>query len=149
MSGSGISWAICKCAPRSRQITTPAPHRSVFLQAGCPSGFLPPNQQHQRTEGISVVIIIISGNNYSIRCLNKFCVFLVFLGGSLPHRKGDRDAAFCQILCTMLNMQPLYFSIRVFSCILLRFLHALNFLAAADWHNKSYLLSSSCYYCGY
>ena len=35
MSGSGISWAICKTAPRSRQITTPAPHR--FLQAGCPS----------------------------------------------------------------------------------------------------------------
>ena len=37
VSGSGISWAVCKSAPRSRQITTPAPHRSVFLQAGCPS----------------------------------------------------------------------------------------------------------------
>ena len=37
VSGSGISWAICKSAPCSRQITTPAPHRSVFLQAGCPS----------------------------------------------------------------------------------------------------------------
>ena len=28
MSGSGISWVICKSAPRSRQITTPAPHQS-------------------------------------------------------------------------------------------------------------------------
>ena len=37
MSGNGISWAICKSAPRSRQITIPAPHYSVFLQAGCPS----------------------------------------------------------------------------------------------------------------
>ena len=37
VSGNGISWAICKCAPRSRQITTPAPHYSVFLQARCPS----------------------------------------------------------------------------------------------------------------
>jgi len=37
VSGSGISWAICKSAPHSRQITTPAPHYSVFLQAGCPS----------------------------------------------------------------------------------------------------------------
>ena len=37
MSGSGISWAICKSASRSRQITTPVPHHSVFLQAGCPS----------------------------------------------------------------------------------------------------------------
>ena len=32
-----ISWAICKSAPRSRQIATPAPHHSVFLQARCPS----------------------------------------------------------------------------------------------------------------
>ena len=36
MSGSGISWAVCKSAPHSRQITMPAPHYS-FLQAGCPS----------------------------------------------------------------------------------------------------------------
>jgi len=37
VSGNGISWAVCKCAPHSRQITTPAPHYSVFLQAGCPT----------------------------------------------------------------------------------------------------------------
>jgi len=37
VSGSGISWAICKSARSSRQITMPAPHHSVFLQAGCPS----------------------------------------------------------------------------------------------------------------
>jgi len=35
--GSGISWAICKSALYSRQITTAAPHHSVFLQARCPS----------------------------------------------------------------------------------------------------------------
>jgi len=28
VSRSGISWAICKSTPRSRQITTPAPHHS-------------------------------------------------------------------------------------------------------------------------
>ena len=32
VSGSGTSWAICKSAPRSRQITTPAPHHSVFYR---------------------------------------------------------------------------------------------------------------------
>jgi len=32
VSGSGISWAICKSAPRSRQITMPAPHYSVFYR---------------------------------------------------------------------------------------------------------------------
>ena len=37
MSGSGISWGICKPAPRSRQITTSAPHHSSFLQARSPS----------------------------------------------------------------------------------------------------------------
>ena len=31
VSGNGIRWAICKSAPRSRQITTPAPHHSVFF----------------------------------------------------------------------------------------------------------------------
>ena len=37
VSGSGISWAVCKSTPRSRQITMPAPHHWSFLQAGCPS----------------------------------------------------------------------------------------------------------------
>ena len=32
-----LGHTVCKSAPRSRQITTPALHRSVFLQAGCPS----------------------------------------------------------------------------------------------------------------
>jgi len=32
VSGSEICWAICKSAPCSRQITTPAPHRSVFYR---------------------------------------------------------------------------------------------------------------------
>ena len=48
VSGSGISWAICKSAPHSRQITTPAPYHSVFTGQ---VPFLPPNQQCQSTEG--------------------------------------------------------------------------------------------------
>jgi len=48
MGGSDISWAVCKSAPRSRQITMPAPHHSVFTGR---TPFLPPNQQHQSTEG--------------------------------------------------------------------------------------------------
>ena len=50
VSGSGISWTVCKSAPRSRQMTTPAPHHSVFYR---PMPFLPPNQQRQSTEGKS------------------------------------------------------------------------------------------------
>ena len=37
VSGSGISCATCKSAPRSRQTTTPPPHHSSVLQAGWPS----------------------------------------------------------------------------------------------------------------
>jgi len=50
VSSSGISWATCKSAPRSRQTTTPAPHHFVFTSQ---MPFLPPNQQCQSTEGIS------------------------------------------------------------------------------------------------
>jgi len=45
VSDIGISWAICKSAPRSRQITTPAPYHSVVFTGRMP--FLPPNQQRQ------------------------------------------------------------------------------------------------------
>jgi len=45
---SGISWTICKSAPRSRQITTPATHHSVFTGR---MPFMSPNQQRQSTEG--------------------------------------------------------------------------------------------------
>jgi len=37
VSGSSISCTICKSASHSRQIFLPATHRSVFLQARCPS----------------------------------------------------------------------------------------------------------------
>ena len=47
-SGSGISWAIRQSAPRSEQITTPAP-TTQFFTGWMP--FLLPNQQRQSTEG--------------------------------------------------------------------------------------------------
>ena len=48
---SGISWTISKqSAPRARQITTPAPHHSIFTDRMV---FLMPNQQRQSTEDIS------------------------------------------------------------------------------------------------
>ena len=48
VSGSGISWAICKSALCSRKITTPAPHHSVFLQTGCPFCQRPTASKHWR-----------------------------------------------------------------------------------------------------
>jgi len=48
VSGNGISWAICKSTPRSRQITTPAPTTQFFYR---PDALPAPIQQRQSTEG--------------------------------------------------------------------------------------------------
>ena len=48
MSASGISWAICKSAPRCRQITTPAPHHSVFYRPDAFPAAQPTASKHWR-----------------------------------------------------------------------------------------------------
>ena len=48
VSGSGISWAICKSAPRSRQITMKAPHHSVFHRPDALSAAQPTASKHWR-----------------------------------------------------------------------------------------------------
>ena len=61
VSGSGISWAICKSAPSSRQITTPAPHHSVFYRPDALPAAQPTASKHWRpkvSEWINVCIFI-------------------------------------------------------------------------------------------
>jgi len=48
VSGSGISWAICNSAPRSRQITIPAPHHSVFYRPDALPATQPTVSKHWR-----------------------------------------------------------------------------------------------------
>ena len=48
VSGSGISWAICKSAPRSRQITLPAPHHSVVYRPDALPATQPTVSKHWR-----------------------------------------------------------------------------------------------------
>ena len=64
VSGSGVSWAICKSAPHFRQTTTPAPYHSVFYR---PDG-LPATQP-----------------TTSKHCLQCFCsnTLCVLLGGNV------------------------------------------------------------------
>ena len=52
VSGSGISWAVCKSAPRSRQITTPAPHHSVFYRPDALPAAQPTASKHWRQKYI-------------------------------------------------------------------------------------------------
>ena len=51
MSGSGISWAICMSAPRSRQITMPVPHHSVFYRPDALPAAQPTASKHWRHAG--------------------------------------------------------------------------------------------------
>ena len=48
VSGSGISWNICKSAPRSRQITMPTPHHSVFYRPDALPAAQPTASKHWR-----------------------------------------------------------------------------------------------------
>jgi len=48
VSGSGISWSICKSAPRSRQIATSAPHHSVFYRPDALPATQPTVSKHWR-----------------------------------------------------------------------------------------------------
>ena len=62
VSGSGISWAICKSAPCSRQ--TPRQHPTTqFFTGRMP--FLPPNQQRQSTEGTIVTTWLLLNEDVS------------------------------------------------------------------------------------
>jgi len=70
VSGSGISWAICNSAPRSRQITMPAPHRSVFYR---PDALPAANQQRQSTEGTRLYIKVNCIHNDGTWHLLKTC----------------------------------------------------------------------------
>ena len=45
-SGSGISWAICKSAPRSRQIAMPVPHHSSFYRPDALPAAQPTTSKH-------------------------------------------------------------------------------------------------------
>jgi len=57
VSGSGISWAICKSAPRSRQITTPALHHSVFYRPDALPATQPTASKHWRNQTLTRLFI--------------------------------------------------------------------------------------------
>ena len=61
VSGSGISWAICKSASRSRRITMLPPHPLLplsFLQAGCPFCWVKANIKRTRNQNCASIVIL-------------------------------------------------------------------------------------------
>ena len=70
MSGSGISWTICRSAPCSRQITTPAHHHSVFYS---PDALPVAQPQRQSTEGTRQRLMVTVINQQSTVGSLKYC----------------------------------------------------------------------------
>ena len=58
VSGSGISWAICKSAPGSRQITMPAPHHSVFYRPDALPATQPTASKHWRQHVTAYIYVL-------------------------------------------------------------------------------------------
>ena len=60
VSGSGISWATCKSAPRSRQITTPAPYYSLIYRPDALPAAQPTASKHCRCKLIGKLYLFVS-----------------------------------------------------------------------------------------
>ena len=73
VSGSGISWAICKSAPRSRQIAMPAPHHSVFYRPDALPAAQPTASKHWRQPLKAVSTIYMQIILYKNHCSCYIC----------------------------------------------------------------------------
>jgi len=99
VSGSGIRWAICKSAPRSRQTTTPEPHHSVFLQTGWPSC--------RPTNSVNALKAVVHP------AIDQYFLATILTAANLPHgaavdewnRQTDRSTEECFVLFGFITKQ--------------------------------------------
>ena len=66
VSGSGISWAVCKSAPCSRQKTMPAPHHSDFYRPDALPAAQPKHWRHQKLSFFKTLICNTICKSFSI-----------------------------------------------------------------------------------
>jgi len=131
VSGSSISWAICKSAPCSRQITMPTPTTQFFIGR---MPFLPPNQQRQSTEGISVTL-------YNVKKIHwywaTFCIVWSTATTTVAKFNWEKAAKIVSVCCDdgipcnmVDNGREVCWTIQLDSlqCLIIRLQHALNAL---------------------
>jgi len=121
LSGNGISWAICKSAPRSRQITTPAPHHSVFYRPDALPAAQSTTSKHWRHEHW------------------RHCTcFLKFIGGG-SCASSDHASTFCALWVVAISGCPLLSPVNVrcyiINILLLLYIHSFQHLNF-HWHWK-------------
>ena len=78
VSGSGISWAICKSAPHPKQITTSAPHHSVFYRPDALPVAQPTASKHWRDRELIIQeTYTYLRSNSNLFYLDKSCHIIV------------------------------------------------------------------------
>ena len=101
VSGSGISWAICKSASRSRQISMPAPHHSVFYRQDALPDAQPTASKHWREKQQNGKLNSICTHHCQTMCNHKVWHNQKHLPVS------NADYATC-MYCTLLETKPLH-----------------------------------------
>ena len=74
VSSSGISWAVCKSAPCSRQTTMPVPHHSVFYRPDALPAAQPTASKHWRPHNFLKSYLL-----YNVTALKILMPLLVLL----------------------------------------------------------------------
>ena len=68
VSGSGMSWAICKSAPCSRLITMPVPHHSVFYRLDALPAAQPTASKHWRKYHCTLIVYLSTSVDRNLLC---------------------------------------------------------------------------------
>ena len=128
MSGSGISWAICKSASRSRQITTPAPHHSVFYRLDALPATQPTASKHWRQDVFIksinilhikahlswtvVIVVITTATVETCPCPNYFSL-LLSLFSIYPRSMLEWDSQHTLVQCSLYLGVSWWISMRI------------------------------------
>ena len=93
MNGSGISWPIYKFAPQSTQITTPAPHHSVFYRPNALPAAQPTTLKHWMQKRTKVLQQNQLSSQNSQRIKLKTCYLATYFDSL--HTAGNMTTAWC------------------------------------------------------
>ena len=95
MNGSGISWPIYKFAPQSTQITTPAPHHSVFYRPNALPAAQPTTLKHWMQKRTKVLQQNQLSSQNSQRLKLKTCYLATYF--DCLHTAGNTTTAWCSL----------------------------------------------------
>ena len=99
MSGSGISWAICKSAPLCRQITMPALHHSVFYRPDALPGMVVCLER-----GADLHMVLLMPLPFTVSCFSNIQIGFTFLVPAHPGSPGQTAVKRVRVCVYVLNI---------------------------------------------